>query len=320
MQGPEFLECLALLDSVVQEEERSDVAYAYNYECKSSQVEALNDEVSEAYTDSSADSLSPASYRVITSLSDELRTITERHQVSAGSHHSRECAACVESEEYAESHARSVESNADGHESAEDEVNYDSDDQLDASESHICSDLTERTNSENLAEHYCSKDEHSYEHSVSNFLTVELRYNACSEVSACDGSDDHGYECEKIHVYESGEEECLYAYRNCVAYVECTRDVNVVYRLSQLECCSRRSEGTDTQCVEEVSYNTDDDSRDEILRLHTSCPSLLESQTCYRVLLRVRSKLFLLSEHEYYAEYETDERKCFQYNHDKTSL
>ena len=102
-----FLECLAFLDSIVQEEERSDVADAYNYECKSSEVEALYDEVSEAYTNCSADSLSPAGYRVITSLSDELRAVTECHQVSAGSHHSRECAACVESEQYAESHARS---------------------------------------------------------------------------------------------------------------------------------------------------------------------------------------------------------------------
>ena len=90
-----FLECLALLDSIVQEDERCDVADAYNNECKSSEVEALNDEVSEAYTDSSADSLCPACNRVITSLSDELRTITECHQVSAGSHHDWECSLYV---------------------------------------------------------------------------------------------------------------------------------------------------------------------------------------------------------------------------------
>jgi len=213
----------------MQEEERCEVAYADYHDRQSPEAHALYDEECQEYSDSSADRLCPACYWVISALLDELRTVSECHQVSAGSHHSRECAACVESEQYAESHARCVKTYTDGHESAEEEVSYDSDDQLDAAKACSCSDLTERSYSEYLAEHYCSEDEHTYEESVSDLFTVESGYDACSEVSTCDGCHDHGYECEQIHVRnEVEEQECLDTNRNCVSYVQSTRDEYVV--------------------------------------------------------------------------------------------
>jgi hypothetical protein len=142
------------------------------------------------------------------------------------------------SEEYAESHARCVQTYADGHESAEAEVSNDSDDQLNSAETCSCSDLTERSYAQYLAEHYCSKDEHTYEECVSYFLTVELGYNSRHCVCSDDGSYDHGYECEKVHVrYEVEEQEGLDTYRYGISYVQCARDVDVVYGLGQLEHC-----------------------------------------------------------------------------------
>ena len=186
-------------------------------------------------TDGSKDSLCPACNHVVSSLSDELRAIAECHQVCAGTHHSGERASGIHTKSQNHSHTRSVQTNADAHQSAEDEVADNSDHELHAAKSEFCTDRTERTNCENLHQDHGSQDEQTDEQCVTNFLSVELRYDISHYEGSDYGSNQHQNQCQDIHIYETEEQESLHTYRNGVANVQRAGNQDIVYRLRQLK-------------------------------------------------------------------------------------
>ena len=104
-----------------------------------------------------------------------------------------------------------------------------------AAKSKLCTNCTERSDGHNLHQDYGSQDKETYEQRVTNFLTVELGYDVSHYKRSNYRSYDHQYQCQDIHIYETEEQERLNTYRNGIAYVQSTRNQDIVYRLRQLK-------------------------------------------------------------------------------------
>ena len=223
------------LDRVMQIQERCDVNDNSDNLGQCIQRQTGYESVCTVNTDGAKDSLCPAGNHVVSSLSDELRAVTKCHQVCAGSHHSWERTSGIHTKSQNHSHTRSVQTNTDTHQSAEDEVTNNSDHELHAAKTKLCTDGAEWADRKNFHQDYSSQDEETYEQRVTNFLPVELGYDIGHYERTNYGSDNHQNQCQDIHIYETEEQESLNTYRNGIAYVQGTRNQDIVYRLRQLK-------------------------------------------------------------------------------------
>ena len=120
------------LSTISEEHDSCEDYYCCYNPCQNSDRQALYEEVCKEYTDNSEYTLANNGNHVESVLLNELWRVTKGHQVCAGSHHDWECSLYVHAKNRYQSQARSIESAAKIHESAKEEVNNNTDDQLSA--------------------------------------------------------------------------------------------------------------------------------------------------------------------------------------------
>lgn len=296
--------CRSLLDSIVQEHCCCYVYYTYYDDGQNLQRDGAYELVSDEYTNHSAECLHPGCCHVVSSFFDELRAVTECHQECTGSHHYRECGSNVQSQQGAESHTRSVQSYAYAHQSAQNEVYSNCDEQLSAGQLQSGTDSTERSDCQYFAQHYGTEKEQSYEHCDTYVLSVQLGYKASHQDGAEYGCNNHGNQSEGIQVYESEEQECLEQYRDGVTYVQRSRNVDIVYGLTNLECCGRSGEGSDTQSITEVHDNSYNEV--EYVMFFLLLPEFFTGESEYRIRFSYCTHFFHLSVHQEQVQNDAD--------------
>ena len=181
------------------------------------------------------------------------------HQQRARTHHDRKGHQWTHAEQAHEDETRCIQAHTQHHQRAEQTVR--------AHRKHECGPVKSqrltpgRQPGEILRQHESCRDQQCHAHTELDEAPRGARHHARTQPGADHCRDDHGDERREVHRHDRHKDERFHHGGQGVADVQGPRDVLVRHAPLHLEDGGRGREASDTQSVEEVGAETDQDIR-----------------------------------------------------------